>query len=95
MIEEFRVKLGEFIKNKRESLSLSREDLAKELEVSRVTVSNIEQGAHNIAFVDLMKLSAILHFGINEIVALYDQESIQKEIEDKPEKVKNALSKYL
>jgi transcriptional regulator with XRE-family HTH domain len=54
MIEEFRVKLGDFIKNKRESISLSREDLAKELEVSRVTVSNIEQGAHNIAFVDLM-----------------------------------------
>lgn len=63
-IIEFRKKVGEMVKQSREKLGYSQDDLADLMNINRVTISKIENGkfAFNIDF--LAKLSNCLHFDI-------------------------------
>ena len=59
-IKEVKVKIGAFCKQQRNIHNLSREELAKALEISRTTIQNIENGK-NANLDTILKIAN--HFG--------------------------------
>lgn len=60
-----RKEMGARIRARRESLKMSREDLAKKLSVSAKTISNIEYGEKGMTLKNLYKLKQILGVSID------------------------------
>ena len=89
-MEGFKINLykliGEKIKTKRSSLKMSQSNLAKELSVSRSTISNIEVGRHQIPIYLLYKVSNILKIEVNELLPQYEDivasSSLESNLED-------------
>lgn len=80
---DFYKKLGEQVKRLRESFSLSQEGLAKKLDLSRVSLSQIENGERKITAEEIAKLSSI--FNINSDVLLDLKKDIEVTLEKKAE----------
>jgi len=53
--------LGKKIKNLRENSEMSQEDLAKKIGLSRVAISQIEQGNRGIDFLELAKVAEVFN----------------------------------
>jgi len=81
-------KIGNRIKGIREREGLSQEDLAKRMEISRVAVSQIENGKRKICTEELISLSRIFNVSTDILLDLEkDIEVIfEKSKEGKPEK---------
>ena len=60
-MNNFSKKVGKTIRKIRENLSLSQEEIAKSLGISRVAVSQIENGERKVSAEELAKLSKILN----------------------------------
>ena len=58
-IKQVKNKLGEWCKHKRQQYDLSQEDLAKELEMSRLTIRKLEEGK-NVTIDTVLKV--VNHF---------------------------------
>jgi len=65
-IKDVKSKIGEWCKQKRLEYELSQEELARELEMSRVTIQQLESGS-NVTLDTLLKVAN--HF--NSLAALY------------------------
>lgn len=89
-MDTFDKKLGIRIKGFREQFGLSQERLAKLLEVSRVSISQIENGDRKISAEETTKLSKI--FNIPTDVLLNLQKDIKVILEKKKEKILVAKS---
>jgi DNA-binding XRE family transcriptional regulator len=64
-IRAVKLKIGQVCKNKRKEYSLSRDELAKELDISRTTIQNIENGK-NATLDNLLKVAN--HFNLLETI---------------------------
>ena len=64
-IKSVKLKIGAFCKNKRKEYGLSRDELAKELDISRTTIQNIENGK-NATLDNLLKVAN--HFNVLETI---------------------------
>mgnify|MGYP000844478215 FL=1 len=62
----FREKLGEYIRNKREQKSISQSQIANELEINTTTYSNYESGTRDMPVSYLPLLSAYFDFELND-----------------------------
>ena len=73
-IKEVKLKIGQVCKNKRKSYELSRDELAEELDMSRTTIQNIENG-RNATLDNILKVAN--HFGLLDSIykAIADFES--------------------
>src|SRR3989339_136694 len=58
-------KLGEKIKNLRTALNLNQNEFAKKLDLSRVTIAQIESGQRTVSALDLMKIGEIFNIDID------------------------------
>ena len=64
-IRAVKLKIGQVCKSKRKEYNLSRDELAKELDISRTTIQNIENGK-NATLDNLLKVAN--HFNLLETV---------------------------
>lgn len=63
-LTECRLKVGRSIREIREKRSLSQEQLAEKMQISRSTISKIESGKFNLSLDYLSKFAAYLNFKI-------------------------------
>jgi len=61
-IQNYRIKIGEAIKNIREKKGYSQDELAEIMKVNRSTISKIETGKFNLSIDYLSKFSWFLDF---------------------------------
>ena len=61
------IKLGKTIKSLRESKGLSQEDLALACGIDRSYFGGIERGEHNVALINLEKISIALGIPLREL----------------------------
>lgn len=61
-------KVGEKIKNQRVHLKKSQVDLAKDLNLSRSTISNIEVGRHQVTLVALYQIAQVLKTKVKDLL---------------------------
>ena len=64
--------LGERIKKRREEVGLRQEALAKKINMSRTSISNIESGKHQIPLSKLYLLSNVLKYEIHFLLPTYE-----------------------
>lgn len=65
--------LGDRIKKRREELNYSQEYVAKVVNLSRASISNIETGKHQILLSTLYELTAFLKIDIHLIMPTYNE----------------------
>lgn len=68
MIEQNNENVGLYLKNRREFLGMTQEDVAKVLNVGRDAIIRIEKGTRRITFEELGKLSQIYSFDIMDLI---------------------------
>ena len=61
-IRDYRIKIGDAIKNIREKKGYSQDELAEAMNVNRSTISKIENGKFNLSVDYLSKFSWFLNF---------------------------------
>jgi len=89
-MDKFYKKLSKKIKSIRERLSLSQESLAKELGISRVAVSQIENGERKISAEEIAKMSKIFNIPTDILMDLdRDIEVVLEKIDEKKSKPKS------
>lgn len=76
--------IGQRISELRKMRGLSQEDLAKSIEISRPSLTQIELGNRNVDILELQKLSLILEFSLDDFMSL--NFSAHQEIDGKEEK---------
>ena len=64
-VKVVKLKIGQVCKNKRKEYGVSRDELAKELDISRTTIQNIENGK-NSTLDNLLKVAN--HFNLLETI---------------------------
>src|SRR3989339_478385 len=88
-------KLGEKIKNLRTALNLNQNEFAKKLDLSRVTIAQIESGQRTVSALDLMKIGEIFNIDIDTF--LQDETPVtatknkEENIVFNPSKLKNVI----
>lgn len=65
--------IGEFIKRIRESKKITQEELAKQAQLSRVQISNIERGVTSPRFATIQKIANALGVDIVQFWTQYAQ----------------------
>jgi len=76
--------IGQRITELRKMKGLSQEDLAKSVKISRPSLAQIELGNRSVDILELLKLSLILEFSLDDFMS--KDFSVSQEIEDKEEK---------
>jgi transcriptional regulator with XRE-family HTH domain len=84
--------LGNKIKALRESANLSQEDLSQKIGLSRVAISQIEQGNRSVDFLELAKISEV--FKLKTDYFLIEDELINIELTENQKKVNNKISNF-
>ena len=64
--------LGQAIRRRRLELNISQEVLAHDAGVDRSYMSGIERGQHNVAIINLVKISRCLQLQLSELLRLAD-----------------------
>jgi len=77
-------KLGQRVKELREKASLSQEELAKKLAISRSAVSQIENGERKLAADELLEVSKLFHVPLESLLATGNMPEVVF-CEEKPE----------
>jgi len=67
-MDTFYEKLRKRIKTIREKMGLSQEQLAEDLDISRVAVSQIENGGRQVSAEEIAKLSKLFNMSIDVLV---------------------------
>ena len=66
-MNEFLIKFGNTIKDKRKSTGLSQEAFAYKIGIDRAYYSSIENGKHNISLLQIKKIADGLNISIKEL----------------------------
>ena len=61
--------IGKRLQQKRKSKGLSQEDLAKYLDIPRSSIAQIELGNRNLSVIELIRLSEVLGFSLDQFLA--------------------------
>ncbi|BEI43327.1 MULTISPECIES: helix-turn-helix domain-containing protein [unclassified Polynucleobacter] len=61
--------LGKAIRQMRKDLGLSQEAFADEVGIDRSYMGGIERGEHNLALMNLLKISKALRFPLSQLLA--------------------------
>lgn len=61
--------LGTAIKQRRQELDISQEDLAARAGLNRTYIGDIERGARNVAFLNLVRLARALDMDLGDLVS--------------------------
>lgn len=88
--------VGQRIKDIRKDKRLTQEELARKLDFSAASISNIEKGTQSIYLSDLYKLSEELNVDIQQLLPTIDEvkavaPSIDRELKGLPEKEKKIV----
>jgi transcriptional regulator with XRE-family HTH domain len=66
-VEDVRVVLGRRIRQLREALRLSQEELAHRARIHTTYLSDVERGTRNIAIVNITKIAFALNLSLSEL----------------------------
>ncbi len=83
-IKSFYSRLGDKIRNKREAADWSQKYLASQLNINRVSLSNIESGKQMVPFHQLLQISKLLLFDIQELDMKAPSTGVESELSDDP-----------
>ncbi len=70
---DIREKFGFAVKERREELELTQEDLAGKAGIHRTYLSDIERGSRNLSLLNIEKLAAALSLSISELFQLVER----------------------
>jgi len=84
----FYKRLAKRIKNLRERIGFSQEALARKLGVSRVVISQIENGERKVSAEEIVKLSKIFNLSVDTLLGLEKDIEVVLEKETKPKRKK-------
>ena len=76
-IRDYRIKIGDAIKNIREKKGYSQDELAEIMNVNRSTISKIENGKFNLSVAYLSKFSWFLDFEL-QLKGIKNNKSVTK-----------------
>lgn len=65
------------IKEKRKTLDLTQEDMAKRLHVSRQTIISLENGRYNPSLILAHKIAQLFHCSIEEVFIFEGDENLE------------------
>ena len=71
---DIRERFGFAVKTRRESLGLTREDLAETARIHRTHLSDVERGTGNLSLVNIGRLADAPHMKLSELFATVEQE---------------------
>jgi transcriptional regulator with XRE-family HTH domain len=66
-MNEFLIKFGNIIKEKRKAMGLSQEEFAYRAEIDRAYYSSIENGKHNLSLLQIKKIAEGLNIKIKDL----------------------------
>lgn len=81
MDEDTRQKLGERLRNAREYLGLSQEEVAKRLGVPRSAVSLMEAGRRKVEALELTKLASLYQCPVADLTGQAERPTLPKQLE--------------
>lgn len=73
--------LGEIVKEFRNIMDYSQDDLAKRCNIGRASIANIESGKFNVDFHIFICLSNELGFNVSDVIARVRKFQLYKELE--------------
>ncbi len=87
MDKEYNKELGKKVKKLRESENLSQRELSQKLEISRSTLSQIENGNRRLSVEELMKISRSFQISIDVLLNLRNEPeiNINEKVDNEPE----------
>lgn len=91
-----KLKLAKKIKELRENMGLSQEKFANKLGLSRVAISQFENGKRGLDALELIKIAEIFDSSVDYLLKDGEQKNVKKEVSIKPfkfnqKKLKNAI----
>jgi transcriptional regulator with XRE-family HTH domain len=69
---DIRERFGFAVKDRREQLGLTQEDLAHKAEIHRTYLSDIERGSRNVSLINIERIAAALSLRISELFQLVE-----------------------
>lgn len=66
-MNEFLIKFGKIIKEKRKAMGLSQEEFAYRVKIDRAYYSSIENGKHNLSLLQIKKIADGLNIRIKDL----------------------------
>ena len=90
------IKFGQMIKKNREKKGISQEKLARELNLSRISINNYEQGKQAPNLDTAIKIALYLDIHLNDLTQAVDESSLDRalnklENEELSNKLRDAL----
>ena len=70
---DIRERFGFAVKERREELSLTQEDLAEKARIHRTYLSDVERGSRNLSLINIERLAAALEYRISELFQLVER----------------------
>jgi transcriptional regulator with XRE-family HTH domain len=64
---DIRERFGDAVRNRREELGLTQEDLAEKARIHRTYLSDIERGSRNVSLINIERVAAGLSLKISEV----------------------------
>ena len=86
------IKFGQMIKKNREKRGFSQENLAKKLNLSRISINNYEQGRQAPNLDTAIRIALFLNIHLNDLVRAIDESSLDRTLNNMQDK---ELSKEL
>ena len=86
---------GEFIAKCRDRQGLSQEDLARLLDLSRVSIANIEGGRQRVLLHQVLQFAKVLKFSLSDFQAEADRSKLEQEIRGRSISVQAQLNGVL
>jgi transcriptional regulator with XRE-family HTH domain len=69
---DIRERFGFAVKDRREQLGLTQEDLAHKAEIHRTYLSDIERGSRNVSLINIERIAAALSLPISELFQIVE-----------------------
>ena len=69
---DIRVRFGDAVRDRREQLRLTQEDLAEKAGIHRTYLSDVERGSRNLSLINIERLAAALDLSISAFFALVE-----------------------
>lgn len=93
MIDNVYVSLGLKVRERRNSLGYTQEELAEMTGLNRVSLAKLEKGKQRILFHDAVKLSTLLGISIDELKDQLTSSIIDQKYKEQPKAVQKQLNK--
>jgi transcriptional regulator with XRE-family HTH domain len=70
---DIRERFGFAVKDRREELGLTQEDLADKAGIHRTCLSDVERGSRNLSLINVERLAAALSLPLSELFELFER----------------------